>query len=93
MNNLRKLKKTVIAVKAIAHPLRQRIIDLIKTKEKDVTHLYVPLRESQATISQHLAILRRAGIVKTRREGKHIFYSLEHEKYSEILKLSKVLNP
>ena len=45
-----------------------------------VTELFVEMRMEQSVASQHLAILRRAGIVKTKREGKFMYYSLNLER-------------
>ena len=50
-----------------------------------VTEMYVKLRIEQSVASQHLAILRRANIVLTKREGKFIFYSVN---YARIVELS-----
>ena len=49
-----------------------------------VTEIYVQLRLDQSVASQHLAILRRAGIVKTEREGKYIYYGLHNQRIDEI---------
>ncbi|MBC8034868.1 MAG: helix-turn-helix transcriptional regulator, partial [Chitinophagaceae bacterium] len=49
-----------------------------------VTEIYIQLRLEQSVASQHLAILRRAGIVKTEREGKFIFYILNSNRIAEI---------
>jgi DNA-binding transcriptional ArsR family regulator len=44
------------------------------------------LRLEQSVASQHLAILRRAGIVKTQRDGKFIYYVIHHDRLGEIMK-------
>ena len=44
-----------------------------------VTDIYVKLRLEQSVASQHLAILRKAGVVQTERDGKFIFYSLGYQ--------------
>jgi DNA-binding transcriptional ArsR family regulator len=49
-----------------------------------VTELYVQLRLEQSVASQHLAILRRAGIVKTDRDGKYIYYRVNEERVTQI---------
>jgi DNA-binding transcriptional ArsR family regulator len=49
-----------------------------------VTEIYVHLRLEQSVASQHLAILRKAGIVKTERDGKFIYYSVNHKRVEEI---------
>ena len=49
-----------------------------------VTELYVKLRLEQSVASQHLAILRKAGFVKTVRDGKFIFYSVNTDRLKEL---------
>jgi len=79
------LRQAVLVLRAVNHKLRQRIIDLLEENESmTVTDIYIKLRLEQSVASQHLAILRRAGIVKTRREGKFIHYSLDHERLNLI---------
>jgi len=63
-------------IRAIVHPTRQKMIELLNGKEMTVTELYTKLRLEQSVASQMLAILRRAGLVQTRREGKEIYYSV-----------------
>jgi DNA-binding transcriptional ArsR family regulator len=67
--------------------LRQQIIRLLdENKKLTVTEIYVHLRLEQSVASQHLAILRRAGIVKTQRDGKFIYYIINHDRLSEIMR-------
>ncbi|MFX5714280.1 metalloregulator ArsR/SmtB family transcription factor, partial [Acinetobacter baumannii] len=66
-------------LRSINHKLRQQIIKLLDEHIKmTVTELYVKLRLEQSVASQHLAILRRAGIVSTSREGKFIYYAVNY---------------
>ena len=82
------LRKAVLVLRAVNHKLRQRIIDLLDTGETmTVTDIYIKLRLEQSVASQHLAILRRAGVVITERQGKFIYYSLNHERLEQISKL------
>ncbi len=82
------LRKAVLVLRAINHKLRQRIIDLLEEKDSlTVTDIYVQLRLEQSVASQHLAILRRAGIVVPRREGKYIYYSLDKDRLAQIAQL------
>ncbi|MBM3412578.1 MAG: helix-turn-helix transcriptional regulator [Bacteroidetes bacterium] len=75
--DLLQLKKSAILLRAINHKLRQEILLWINQKGSvTVTELYVQLRLEQSVASQHLAVLRKAGFVKTTREGKKIFYSV-----------------
>jgi len=79
------LRKAVLVLRAVNHKLRQSIINLLEeNKRMTVTEIYVKLRLEQSVASQHLAILRRAGVVNTERQGKFIFYSLNHDRIAEI---------
>lgn len=82
------LRKAVLVLRAVNHKLRQRMIDLLDEQENmTVTDIYIKLRLEQSVASQHLAILRRAGVVTTVRDGKFIYYSLDKERLEQISKL------
>ena len=86
------LRKAVLVLRAVNHKLRQRIIDLLEEGESmTVTDIYIKLRLEQSVASQHLAILRRAGVVKTERQGKFIYYSLDKERLAQISRLVEEL--
>jgi DNA-binding transcriptional ArsR family regulator len=86
------LRKAALVLRAVNHKLRQRIIDLLEeNKSMTVTDIYVKLRLEQSVASQHLAILRRAGVVRTDRQGKFIFYSLDRERLDQISSLVEEL--
>jgi ArsR family transcriptional regulator, virulence genes transcriptional regulator len=81
------VKKAAITLRAINHKLRQQIMRLLEENKKmTVTEIYVQLRLEQSVASQHLAILRRAGIVRTDRDGKFIYYSINTERLAHINK-------
>ncbi len=81
------VKKSSLILRALNHKLRQHILKLLEEQGKlTVTEIYVQLRLEQSVASQHLAILRRAGIVKTEREGKFIYYGLHSQRLAEIAK-------
>ena len=83
--NYGELRKAVLVLRAVNHKLRQDVIKLLDENEKmTVTDLYIKLRLEQSVASQHLAILRRAGVVKTDRNGKFIYYSLNQERLDQI---------
>lgn len=91
--NYEELRKAVLVLRAVNHKLRQRIIDLLEeTESLTVTDIYIKLRLEQSVASQHLAILRRAGVVKTRRDGKFIHYSLDRDRLQLISDLVEQLN-
>ncbi|MCB0594015.1 MAG: helix-turn-helix transcriptional regulator [Lewinellaceae bacterium] len=82
------LRKAVLVLRAVNHKLRQRIIDLLEESESmTVTDIYIKLRLEQSVASQHLAILRRAGVVNTERQGKFINYSLNRDRLAQISRL------
>jgi DNA-binding transcriptional ArsR family regulator len=78
-------KKAALILRALNHKLRQQILKLIDEHQKmTVTEIYVKLRLEQSVASQHLAILRRAGIVTTVREGKFIFYLVDYARLEQV---------
>jgi len=83
--DLYNLKKAAMVLRALNHKLRQQILKLIDEHGKmTVTELYVKMRLEQSVASQHLAILRKAGFVKTDRDGKFIYYSVNGERMEEV---------
>jgi len=86
--NYHNLKKAALVLRALNHKLRQQILTLIETEKKiTVTEIYVRMRLEQSVASQHLAILRRAGIVSTQRDGKFIYYTVNYKRIDEITKV------
>lgn len=65
-----------VLFRALADPTRLRLLNLIADREICVCYLVEILRMSQPKVSRHLAYLRRAGIVASRREGKWMHYRL-----------------
>ena len=83
--DLLNLKKAALILRAINHKLRQQILKLIDEEGKmTVTDIYVKLRLEQSVASQHLAILRKAGFVKTDRDGKFIYYSVNTRRIEDV---------
>jgi DNA-binding transcriptional ArsR family regulator len=79
------LKKAALVLRAINHKLRQQMMRLLHQHGKmTVTEIYVKLRLEQSVASQHLAILRKAGFVNTLRDGKFIFYSVNHDRLTQV---------
>jgi DNA-binding transcriptional ArsR family regulator len=60
--------------KALMHPARLAILDLLRDGEECVCHMEATFGYRQAYISQHLMVLRDAGLVEVRREGLNIYY-------------------
>jgi DNA-binding transcriptional ArsR family regulator len=79
------VKKAALILRALNHKLRQQLLKLIEEEKKiTVTEIYVRLRLEQSVASQHLAILRKAGVVNTQRDGKFIYYIINHKRIAEI---------
>ncbi len=70
----------VLFAKAISDETRQKIMNLCCCNSLSVTEIVEKLDVSQPTVSHHLAILREAGLVTIREEGKQTFYSLNQER-------------
>jgi DNA-binding transcriptional ArsR family regulator len=83
--DLLNVKKAALILRAVNHKLRQQILKLIDEQSRiTVTEIYVKLRLEQSVASQHLAILRKAGFVKTERDGKFIYYSVNSSRLEEL---------
>lgn len=81
-----KLEMAASKLRAIAHPMRIAIIDLLNDSKKlSVTEIYKALDLEQAAASHHLNILKTKGILLSKREGKKIFYSLKSATLTEII--------
>ena len=79
------IKKAALVLRALNHKLRQQMIKLLEENQRmTVTDLYVQLRLEQSVASQHLAILRRASIVKAERDGKFIYYRINEDRVRRI---------
>jgi DNA-binding transcriptional ArsR family regulator len=81
-----KLEMAASKLRAIAHPMRIAIIDLLNEKQKmSVTEIYSALDIEQASASHHLNILKNKGVLLSKREGKKIIYSLKSVTLTEII--------
>ena len=82
------LKLAKARIRALDHKMRQAILGVIRDHKNklSVTEIYVKLRIEQSVASQHLGILRRAGFVKTERQGKMIHYSVDKDTIKEFVK-------
>ena len=92
-SDINNIKKASMVLRAIDHKLRQFIIQTIHTNTRiTVTGLFISLRLEQSVASQHLAILRKAGVVSTERDGKFVYYSLNYARLAEIQLLTNTLD-
>lgn len=68
------------ALKAMAHPLRLKILCVLGDQEVSVQEIVDCVGTSQSNISQHLAILREKGVLRTRKDANRVFYRIGDER-------------
>jgi DNA-binding transcriptional ArsR family regulator len=70
---------------AIADPTRRAVLELLREGELPVKALLQAIGATKSALSQHLAVLRRAGLVEVRREGRLRLYSIRPEPLEEVV--------
>lgn len=90
MNN-QKIENLAKKLKAVANEKRLSILYYLNESELSVGEIERKVDLSQSALSQHLAVLRRENIVKTRRKAQTIYYDLDDDKIRQILSLLKNL--
>lgn len=75
--------------KALAHPLRIRILDALRRGEVGVNELCSRLNVEQSNLSQQLAVLRSRNILATRKDGTNVYYSVRDPQLFELLDVAK----
>jgi DNA-binding transcriptional ArsR family regulator len=70
---------SIEGLKALAHPLRYRILEILSAGERNVGEIEEDSGIGQPGLSQQLAVLRGAGLVRSRREAKLVYYELDAE--------------
>lgn len=91
--NLDETKKATLVLRALNHKTRQAMLNFMEEKkETRVTDIYKKLKLEQSLASSYLGLLRRAGVVKTRRDGQVIYYSVNHQRIAEVTRGAKVIN-
>ena len=83
------VKATLFRV--LGHPARVRILELLREGEQSVSQLQAGLELDSSGTSQHLAALRRIGLVSARREGTSAFYSVEDERVFDLLAVARAI--
>lgn len=83
----KKLDRGVSVLKAMAHPVRLKIIKILMDRECNVTNLERDIGLSQSGVSQHLRILRLSGVIEPERDGKEICYRIIDPVVEQIVKL------
>lgn len=75
--------------KALAHPLRIRILEILSEGEKSVNEIQASLNSEGSAVSQQLSVLRTKNIVVGVKDGKRVIYSLRDPAIIELLKVAK----
>ena len=75
--------------KALAHPARIRVLELLSEREHSVSEMLPEVGLEPAHLSQQLAVLRKMNLVVTRKEGSTVFYSLVSPQVAELLTVAR----
>ena len=78
-------EELVDALKALAHPVRLRIMQALTGTERNVGEIDDAAQIGQPTLSQQLAVLRNAGLVKTRKDAKLVYYRIDDVRLAKIV--------
>lgn len=70
--------------RAVADPTRRGILERLHQREHTVLELCEPFRITQPSLSKHLAVLRRSGLIAARRSGRHRYYRLDPEPLEQV---------
>jgi DNA-binding transcriptional ArsR family regulator len=77
--------------KTLGHPARIRVLELLSEREHAVAELLLEVDIEASNLSQQLAVLRRAGLVVTRKEGSTVYYSLTSPRVAELLAVARTI--
>jgi DNA-binding transcriptional ArsR family regulator len=77
--------------RVLGHPARVRILELLRGGERSVGALQTDLGLDSGGTSQHLAALRRIGLVESRREGTSVFYRVGDERVFDLLEAGRAI--
>jgi DNA-binding transcriptional ArsR family regulator len=83
----RSLDNEAEVCKVLGHPIRLKIVAGLCSQECNVKHIWECLGLPQATVSQHLALLKNKGIIEGKREGVEVHYSVIHPLAKQIISL------
>jgi DNA-binding transcriptional ArsR family regulator len=77
--------------KTLGHPVRIRVLELLSQREHAVSELLAAIPIEPASLSQQMAVLRRAGLVTPRREGSAVHYSVTSPQVSELMAVARAI--
>ncbi|MGB9804345.1 ArsR/SmtB family transcription factor [Desulfofundulus sp.] len=87
MDKIQQYEERAELLKALAHPIRLCIVDGLINNECNVTRMRECLNLPQSTVSQHLSILKSRGIIKGRRRGTEICYTVSNKMVKELMQV------
>ncbi|GAA1006214.1 ArsR family transcriptional regulator [Streptomyces sp. F-3] len=77
--------------KTLGHPARIRVLELLSEREHAVSEMLPEVGIEPAALSQQLAVLRRAGLVVSRKQGSTVHYSLTDPHVAELLRVARTI--
>lgn len=80
------MKKELQILKALADETRLKIVEFLLDKEKCVCEIFPHVKRTQSTTSIQLDVLRKSGIVDSRKQGKKVYYFISNKKVYDIFK-------
>jgi DNA-binding transcriptional ArsR family regulator len=80
-----KAEKAAEILKTVAHPVRLKVVDMLVGKEMTVGEIQSELGISQSLTSQQLSLMKSRGVLKSQREGKLMYYSIDMPEVVQIL--------
>jgi ArsR family transcriptional regulator len=83
------IEQAARAMKAMSHPLRLKILCVLGDREVSVQDIVESVGTSQSNISQHLAILREKGVLRTRRDANRVYYRVGDTRTLSLLGLMR----
>jgi ArsR family transcriptional regulator len=89
LGSIAELKATMF--RAMAHPPRIRILETLSAGERSVSDLQPEIGIESSHLSQQLGVLRRAGLVSSRKEGQSVYYSLKDPLSADLLAVARQL--
>ena len=83
------IEQAAVAMQAMSHPLRIKILCLLSSGEMMVQEITDAVGSTQSNISQHLAILKACGMIKSRKQATKVLYRIEDERIVKLIGLTR----
>ena len=80
------MKNELVILKALADETRLKIVEFLLDGEKCVCEIFPYVKRTQSTVSIQLDVLKKAGILDSRKEGKKVYYFISNKKVGDIFK-------